>query len=383
MAQTIDVIEWYDPTGEEIVYRYTPGGEIKIGAQLVVQESQWAVFFRDGKALDVFGAGRHTLTTGNIPLLTKLLSLPFGGKSPFRADVVYVNRKVFTNMKWGTKEPVVFRDSELDMVRLRAFGNFTMRVADPGLFVNTIVGSQGRMDAGSVESYLKDVIVSRLNDVLGEVMKTILDLARNYDEIAAALKTRVGDDFAKYGIEMTDFFINAITPPEEVQKMMDERAGMGALGNMQRYMQFKTAKAVEAAAANPGGAGEGMGLGMGAGFGMMMPGMIRDAMTGGAGAGAAPGAVGISTPVAPVAPPTPCPSCKAPVPSGAKFCPGCGAKAAAPGACGSCGQTLIAGAKFCPHCGTGVASAASCPSCKAEVAPGTKFCASCGTKVGG
>ncbi|MFC2173646.1 SPFH domain-containing protein [Acidobacteriota bacterium] len=124
MAQTIEVIEWKDPTGEEMVYRFTPGGDIKIGAQLVVYESQWAVFFRDGKALDTFGPGRHTLTTANIPFLMKLINLPFGGTTPFRTDVYYVNRKVFNNLKWGTQNPVVFRDSELDMVQLRAFGIF-------------------------------------------------------------------------------------------------------------------------------------------------------------------------------------------------------------------------------------------------------------------
>lgn len=371
MGQFIEVIEWFDPNGQEIAYRWTPGGEIKIGAQLVVQESQWAVFFRDGKALDVFGPGRHTLTTANIPIATKILSIPFGGTSPFRADVVYVSRKVFTHLKWGTKEPVVFRDSELDLIRLRAFGNFTMRVADPQLFVNTILGSQGRMTTEDIEGYLRDVIVARLNDVLGETMKTILDLPRHYDELGAALKTRVVDDFAKYGVEMTDFFINSITPPESVQKLIDERGGMGAIGNMQKYMQFKAARAIEEAASQEGGggAGNGMGMGLGAGFGMMMPGMINQAMQG----GAQQGGTAVAT--------TPCPSCGGGVPGGAKFCPGCGGKMAAPAACTGCGQPVPAGAKFCPGCGQAVAAAASCPQCKAPLAPGAKFCGGCGTKT--
>ena len=144
MAQYIEVIEWLDDTGKEMVHRFEMGGEIKVGAQLVVQETQWAVFFRDGKALDVFGPGRHTLTTLNVPLLSKFINMPFGGTSPFRADVYYVNRKVFTDMKWGTKEPVLFRDAEFAMIRLRAFGKYAVKVADPQLFIATYVGSAGR-----------------------------------------------------------------------------------------------------------------------------------------------------------------------------------------------------------------------------------------------
>ena len=168
----IEVIEWKDNSGREMVWRFSAGGELKLGAQLVVSENQWAVFFRDGKALDTFAAGRHTLTTGNIPLLTRLIGLPFGGTSPFRADVYYVAKKVFTGMKWGTREPVVFRDAELSMVRLRANGNFAVRVTDPQLFVNQIVGSQGRYTTDAIEGYLRDVIVARLNDVLGTTLKT-------------------------------------------------------------------------------------------------------------------------------------------------------------------------------------------------------------------
>ena len=222
----IEVIEWKDDSGREMAWRFSAGGEIRLGAQLVVSENQWAVFFRDGKALDTFAAGRHTLTTGNIPLLTRLIGLPFGGTSPFRADVYYVAKKVFTGMKWGTREPVVFRDAELAMVRLRANGNFAARVTDPQLFV--IVGSQGRYAIDAIEAYLRDVIVARLNDVLGSTLKTIFDLPRQYDEIAEALKGRIAGDFGKYGLEMTDFFVGAITPPEDVQRVIDERTGMAA-----------------------------------------------------------------------------------------------------------------------------------------------------------
>ena len=320
----IEVIEWKDDSGREMVWRYAAGGELKLGAQLVVSENQWAVFFRDGKALDTFSAGRHTLTTANVPLLGRLIGLPFGGTSPFRADVYYVAKKVFTGMKWGTREPVLFRDAELSMVRLRANGNFAVRVADPQLFVNQIVGSQGRYTADAIEGYLRDVIVARLNDVLGSMLKTIIDLPQHYDELAEALKGRVAGDFSKYGLDMTDFFVGAITPPEDVQKVIDERTGMAAVGDQNTYLKFKAAQAMGDAAKNPsgggGGAGAGIGLGVGAGIGMTVAGMIKDAMTSPA---AAPAAAQAASGTAAF-----CGNCGAKLPEGAKFCPGCGTKRA-------------------------------------------------------
>jgi membrane protease subunit (stomatin/prohibitin family) len=354
----LEVLEHHDPTGQEIVYRFPQEGsaDIKLGAQLVVQQSQEAVLYRDGKALDVFGPGRHTLSTQNIPLLGKIIGAPFGGKSPFRVAVVFVNKRTFIDQKWGTREPVVFRDSELGMVRLRAFGIYAYRIQDSQLFVNTVVGSQGRFETFGLQDFYRDVIVSRLNDLLGETLDTIFDLPKYYDEMGTAAKARVTEDFAKYGVDLTDFYINSITPPDEVQEKMDERAAMGAVGDMNTYMQFKAAQAIQDAA--KGGAGgegggaasAGMGLGLGAGFGAMMPGMIAKAMqqaqqgSGAAAAGAA-GAAAVATGG------SFCPECGHAVPAGGKFCPSCGHAQAATG-CTGCGQPVPEGAKFCPNCGT-------------------------------
>jgi len=283
MAKLFTVIEWYDPTGQDMVHREPPSGsgEYKLGDQLVVQESQTAVFFRDGKALDVFGPGRHTLSTLNLPVLTGLLGALFDGKSPFRVAVVFVNMKEFLDMKWGTPEPIVFRDSELGMVRLRAFGTYGMQIADPQLFVNKIVGSQGYYNTSDIQNYLRGILVSKLVDVLGESKKSVLDLGAAYNELSGAMRATVADDFAALGIALKGFYITAITPTEETAKAIDERAAMGAIGNMQAYLQYKAARAMGDAAQQPGGGegltGAGLGLGAGVGLGGVMAGMMQQA----------------------------------------------------------------------------------------------------------
>jgi membrane protease subunit (stomatin/prohibitin family) len=299
------------------------------------------------------------LATQNLPLLGGLLGLPFGGKSPFQAAVFFVSTQTFLDLKWGTKEPVVFRDRELAMVRLRAFGKFAVRVVEPQVFVNTVVGTIGTYTTDGVEAYFKDVIVARLNDLLGENLTSIFDLPKVYDELGMGLKARVAEDFSKYGIDLVDLFLGAITPPAEVQAMIDERSGMAAVGNMDSYLKFKAARAMGDAAQQGGEGGgtvaSGMGLGVGAGLGMMLPGMMRDAMQGGGGAapqGPPAGGAPQGGPPQGGAPQGGPPQGGAPQ-AGPPAAAATGAAATA-AFCHQCGGKLPTGARFCPSCGTAV-----------------------------
>jgi membrane protease subunit (stomatin/prohibitin family) len=347
----MEVIQHQDPSGRMMVARVPPDGTkaIRLGSQLIVEESQQAVFFRDGKALDTFGPGRHTLATQNVPILASVFGIPFGGDSPFQAAVVFVSTRTFLDLKWGTKEPVPFRDQELAMVRLRAFGKYAVRITNAQVFVNTVVGTLGVYHTERLEDWFRDVIVARLTDILGENLTSVFDLPRLYDELAMGLKGRIAEDFTKYGIELVDLYLGAITPPEEVQKLIDERSGMAALGDMNTYLKFKTARAIGDAAQAPGDGGgnvaAGMGVGMGAGLGMMLPQMMREAMQGGGGTG---GGAAAPAPAAPSAPSGNPPASDAAVAGAAA------AAGATPAFCSNCGQKLPPGAKFCSSCGTKV-----------------------------
>ena len=308
MAIRMEVIQFFDESNRSLVQRVPPEGsaDIKIGAQLIVHENQEAIFFRDGKALDVFRSGRHTLTTANVPLITRLLTIPWE-KSPFQCQVYFVGKQTFLDQKWGTPQPITFRDTDFGVVRLRSFGKYAFRVADSPLLMNTLVGTQGRFSTDEVTSYLKDLIVARLTDLLGTLKTSLLDLPARYDEIASGTRAKVSEEFGRYGLELTDFFINAITPPEEVQKAIDARSSMGAIGDLNAFMKFQAAQSMrKMAEQGGGGAGGAMGMGMGAGFGMMMPGMIQQAMTTPSGGPSGPGPMpGSAPPAQPPAGPAP------------------------------------------------------------------------------
>lgn len=272
----LDLIEYPNEGSNELVHRIPEGGsgEFRLGSQLVVRESQQAVFYRDGKALDVFGPGRHTISTNNVPLLTSLIGLPFGGKSPFTAEVYFVSMRDFTDLKWGSAQPLVYRDTELGMIRLRAFGTYSVRVKDPQLLVNQFVGNRGSYTTTAAEDFLRSIILSEFNEILGAVQTSILDIQGMTKQISDGSRAALADDFARMGLELTSFQISAITPPEEVQKRIDERSGMSVLGNLDDYTKFRTAQAIGDAANNPGGAGDatsaGVGLGAGMGIGKAM-----------------------------------------------------------------------------------------------------------------
>ncbi|MBA2495389.1 MAG: SPFH domain-containing protein [Acidobacteria bacterium] len=371
LNQFIEVIEWLDDSKDTILYRFPVAGqEIKNDAQLIVRESQAAVFVFEGQVADVFGPGRYTIDGGNTPILSKLGAWKYGFNSPFKAEVYFVNTKQFTDMKWGTSNPIMLRDADFGIVRLRAFGAYSMRVADPREFIKEVAGTNAHFQTEDIDTQLKRAIVTEFSDAIGELKIPALDLAAQYKEMGEVIRAKINEDFRTYGLEVTKFYIENISLPPEVEAALDKRSSMGALGDAQKYMQFQAADALRDAAQNEGG-GAGLGAGLGAGF------AVGGQMANAFGQGQSGGQSGQSSQTNTV----PCPSCGKPNAAGTKFCGDCGATIEVGKVpCVKCGAELREGAKFCSECGASQEKA-KCSNCQAELAPGAKFCPECGTKT--
>jgi membrane protease subunit (stomatin/prohibitin family) len=263
-GELIDIIEWTDDSRDTIVWRFPRyENEIKMGAKLIVRESQTAVFVNEGRIADVFVPGTYTLTTQNMPILSTLKGWKYGFESPWKAEVYFVNTRQFPGVKWGTQNPVMMRDPEFGAVRLRAFGSFTLRVADPAALLREMVGTDPQFRTEEVQEYLRQLVVSHLGAALATAQVPVLDLAAQQLSIGGALATALTDELGPSGIAIPKFIIENISLPPEVEEALDKRTSMGVVGDLDRYTKFQTANAIEDAANNQGGAGEGFGFGLG------------------------------------------------------------------------------------------------------------------------
>lgn len=319
-GQLIDVIEWTNSDRDTMVYKYDMHGkEIMMGAQLTVREGQTAIFVNEGQLADVFQPGRYELQTSNMPIMTALQSWKFGFNSPFKADVYFVNMTQFLDRKWGTANPVMMRDTEFGMIRLRAFGIYSFRVTDPATFLKEVFGTASLYSTDGVEGQIKRTLVSGLSDAIAESKIPALDLAANYDELGNYAMQAINPKLAGLGLQLVSFVIENISLPEEVEKAMDRRTSMGVVGDLNRYTQYQAAEAMREAANNPGGtAGAGVGMGAGMAMGQMFAQAMGQQQTAAAQPAAAPAAQ-----------------------QGGKFCT-------------ECGTRLPDGAKFCSNCGNKV-----------------------------
>lgn len=268
-GELIDIIQWTEPADNDILaYRFPRyDNEIKNGAQLTVREGQVAVFVNEGQLADVYKPGMYSLTTANMPILSTLKGWKYGFNSPFRAEVYFLSTKQFTDLKWGTPNPIMMRDPDFGIIRLRAFGTYAMHVGDPATFLRQQVATNPVFESVQISGQIRDTIVSRFTDVVGQAHIPALEMAGNYDKISQIALQKIKADLATLGIELTLFYVENISLPPEVEKAIDTRSSMGALGDMGQYTRFQTATAIPIAAANPGGMGS-MGVSMGAGMAM-------------------------------------------------------------------------------------------------------------------
>jgi membrane protease subunit (stomatin/prohibitin family) len=281
-AELVDIIEWTEPTqGEVLAYRFPRrGNEIKNGAMLTVREGQAAVFVNEGQLADVFTPGMYSLETANLPMLSTLMGWKYGFNSPFKAEVYFVSTRQWTDQKWGTQNPLMIRDSEFGAVRVRAFGTYAFRVTDPAAFLRQLVATDPNLEVYEISNQLRNTIVARFSDVLGQAKIPLLDLAGNYERISNLARERIAPDLQSMGLSLTLFYTENISVPPEVEQAMDRRAQMGIVGDLNQYTRFQSAEALRDAANNAGGmAGIGAGMGAGIGIGQQMAGAVATAQS--------------------------------------------------------------------------------------------------------
>ncbi len=276
----IDIIEWLDDTPDTILWRFPRyQNEIKNGAQLTVRETQVAVLVDQGKFADIYQPGRYQLTTANMPILSTLRGWKYGFNSPFKVEVYFVNTKQFLNLKWGTKNPIMLRDPEFGPIRMRAFGTYCFKISsDPTKFIKNVAGTDGSFTTEGIQEQLRNFIITKFTDHLGESKIAALDIASNLNEFSAALQESLQVDFEELGIDITKFLVENISLPEEVEKALDKRTSMGIVGDMGKYTQFQFADALKAGAENPAGGGSPAGDAMGMGMGFAMAGQMAQQM---------------------------------------------------------------------------------------------------------
>jgi membrane protease subunit (stomatin/prohibitin family) len=322
--QLIDVIQWNEPEDGLLVWRYPMQDmEIQNGGQLTVRESQLALFVNEGRIADVFAPGLHTLTTQNMPILTDLMNWTKDFESPFKSDVYFFSTRLEIDQKWGTPAPITIRDKEYGVVRVRAFGNYAYRIADPRKFFTEVTGTREEVYATDLEGQLRTMIVARMTAIFAGSEVSFVDMAANLGALTDKVTADVKPSFAALGLELNQFVVESVSLPDDLQKVMDQRIGVNMAGDLGQLTQFETAESLEEAAQNSGGtAGMGVGLGAGAAMAQAMYGRAAAGARAVGGAAAAPAA---DTPAAtPAAGTKFCIDCGKPMPERAKFCPECG-----------------------------------------------------------
>ncbi|MBE9181441.1 SPFH domain-containing protein [Oculatella sp. LEGE 06141] len=271
MGEFVDIIEWLDQTNDTIVYRFQRhNNEIKMGAKLTVRPGQQAIFVNEGQIGDAFGPGMYSLSTQNLPVLSTLKGWPYGFNSPFKAEVYFFNTKVFTNLKWGTSNPITIRDSELGPVRLRAFGSYNICVANPSVMLQQLVSTDGLFQVDEVSDHIRNMIVTAYATWFARAGISLYDFASHYSEMGETIRTGMQPEIQRFGLELTQLLIENVSLPPEVEAALDKRASMGILGNMQQYAQFQAANAVEESARNPNGGNMALDFGVGIAMGQQL-----------------------------------------------------------------------------------------------------------------